>query len=165
MQSINKKIPQKRAICKIIKDESAFNQLKRNIYKNIGLTKSSIDYELEMHQNKKKTLKLRYRNLQMRKDHSKITDPYEVVDDHNCLNCIECRKEKSVKEFVTYGSKCNPKLSKICKNCDDYLRKEHERQKRGEFKDEWHWTEHLVKRKTGHASAPEKCTYVDASFD
>lgn len=70
---MNKKIPQKRDICKIIKDESAFNQLKRNRYKDIGLTKSSIDYELEMHQNKKKTLKLRYRNLQMRKDHSKIT--------------------------------------------------------------------------------------------
>ena len=59
----------------------------------------------------------------MRKINSKITNLWKVVDDSKCLNCVKCRKEKSVKEFATYSSKCNPKLTKACRKCDDYLRK------------------------------------------
>ena len=54
---------------------------------------------------------------------------------------------KSVKEFVICGSKCNPKLSKVCKRCNDYRRFENERRERGEFKEEWYWNEYLIIRK------------------
>ena len=69
---------------------------------------------------------------------SKITDPWEVVDDHKRHTCDKCRKEKSVKEFVIYCSKYNPKLSKVCRICNGYRRFENERRKRGEFKEEWY---------------------------
>ena len=51
-----------------------------------------------------------------------------------------------MKEFVVYGSKYNPKLSKLCKICNDYRRFENERYKRGEFKEEWYWNGQLIRR-------------------
>ena len=55
-------------------------------------------------------------------DVSKITDPMKNVDDHKDHTCDVCRKEKSVKEFVIYGLKYNPKLSKACRVCNGYPR-------------------------------------------
>ena len=46
-----------------------------------------------------------YKHLWIRKDGSKITDPWEIVDDHKDHTCDKCRKEKSVKEFVVHSSK------------------------------------------------------------
>ena len=48
------------------------------------------------------------------------------------------RKEKSVKEFVIYGSKYNLKLTKVCKRCNGYRRFQNERRKEGEYKEEWY---------------------------
>ena len=65
----------------------------------------------------------------IREDGSKITDPWEIADDHKHDTCDKCRKGKSEKEFVIHGSKYNPKLSKVCKICNDNRRKEIERRK------------------------------------
>ena len=147
-------------MCKIIKGESAFNQSKRNRDKEVGLTKSCKEYKLEMNENKQKALELTYQHLQMRKSNSKITNPWKFVDDNKCLNCVKCRKEKAVKEFATYSSKYNPKLTKACKKCDDYLRKKYKRRKKGERKDEWQWNVHLIKRKTGHVSITQQSVHM-----
>ena len=77
-----------------------------------------------------------YQHLPIREDGSILTDPWEIVDDHKGHTCDKSRKEKSVKEFVIYGSKYNPKLSKVCRVCNGYRRFEDERRKRGEFKEE-----------------------------
>ena len=89
-------------------------------------------------------MELAYQHLWIREDGSKITEPLEIVDDHKHYACDKCGNEKSVKEFVIYGSKYNPKLFKVCKICNDYCRKESERGKRGECKKEWYWNRHLV---------------------
>ena len=59
-------------------------------------------------------------------------------------SCDRCGKEKSVKKFVMYDSKYNPKLSKECKICNDYRRFENKRRRRGEFKEDWYG--HLIRR-------------------
>ena len=74
-------------------------------------------------------------------DVSKITDPMKNVDDHKDHTCDVCRKEKSVKEFVIYGLKYNPKLSKACRVCNGYPRFQNEKlrnekRKKGEYKKE-----------------------------
>ena len=89
-------------MCKVFKDESEFNQLKRK--NEVGLAKSC----------------------------------REIRGDHKRHICHKCRKEKSVKEFVIYGSKYKPKLTKVCKRCNDYRRFENERRKRGEFKEKYY---------------------------
>ena len=76
-----------------------------------------------------------------RKDGNKIT--WEIADDHK-HNCLKCRKGKVIEEFVIYGSRYKSKLSKKCKICIDYHRKEDEKCKKGEFKDEWNWNGHLT---------------------
>ena len=58
-----------------------------------------------MYENKKKTLGLKYQHLWIRKDGSKTTNPWEIVDDLKRHNCAKCYNEKAVKEFVIYGSK------------------------------------------------------------
>ena len=97
-----------------------------------------------------------YQNLWIREYGSKITDTWVNDDDHKFHTSDMSRKEKSVKELVIYDSKFNPKLSKICKICNDCRRKENERLKRGEFKEEWYWNGHLLRRKTDHVSTPAK---------
>ena len=57
-------------------------------------------------------MELTYQHLWIREDGSKITDPWEVVDDHKRHTCDKCGKENSVKEFVIYGSKYNRKYIK-----------------------------------------------------
>ena len=69
---------------------------------------------------KKRVMELEYQHLWIREDGSKITGPWEIVDDHKNNTCIICRKEKSVKEFVIYGSKYIPKLSKAYRVCNGY---------------------------------------------
>lgn len=44
----------------------------------------------------------------------------------------------------------NLKLSRVCTICNDYRRKKDERRKKGEFKDKWYWTGHLIKRQVDH---------------
>ena len=54
-------MPQKFAICKIIKDESELNQLRRN--KEVGLAKSCKECNLVVYGSKKKALELTYQHL------------------------------------------------------------------------------------------------------
>ena len=42
-------------------------------------------------------------HLGIGEDGSKITDPWDIVDDHKHHTYDKCRKEKAVKEFVIYG--------------------------------------------------------------
>ena len=48
----------------------------------------------------------------------------------------------------------------ICNDiiCNDYHRKEDEKQKRGEFKDERNRNGHLTNKETYHVLTPAKCT-------
>ena len=127
-------MPQECTTSKIIKDESEFSWLNRN--RGVQLAKSCRKCNSKKYEEKKRALESTYQHLWIREDGSKITDPWEIVDDHKRHTYDECRKEKSMKEFAIYGSKYNPKLSKACKICNDYRRKENERRKRGEFKEE-----------------------------
>ena len=52
-----------------------------------------------------KKMEPKCRHLWIRKDASKIRDPWEVFDDYKFYNCAKCRKEILVWEFVIYGSK------------------------------------------------------------
>ena len=100
-----KSMPQVCTMCKVLKDESEVNQIKRNNEKR--LAKSCREWNSKKYEEKKKTLEFEYQE-----DGSKITDPWEIVYDHKDDTCDICRKEKSVKEFVIYGSKYNSKLPK-----------------------------------------------------
>ena len=106
-------MPQACTICKVLKDESEFNQIKRN--NEVRLAKSCRECNLKKYEEKRRALESTYQHLWTREDGSKITDPWEIIDHHKFHTCDKCRKEKSVKEFVIYGSKYNPKLSKLCK--------------------------------------------------
>ena len=110
------------------------------------LAKSCRDCNSTKSEEKSNVLESTYQHLWIRKDGSKITDPWEVVDDHKHYTCNKCGKVKSVKKFVIYGSKYNPDLSKVCKICNDYRRFVNERRKRGECKEEWYWNGHLKRR-------------------
>ena len=88
-------------ICKVLKDELEFNQIKRN--NEVRLAKSCGECNSKKSEEKRKTLELTYQHLWIREDGSKITDPWKVVDDHKRHTCDKCEKEKSVKEFVIYG--------------------------------------------------------------
>ena len=79
-------------ICKVLKDESEFNQIKRN--KEGRLAKSCRECNLKKYQEKKRALELEYQHLWIREDGSKITDPWEIVDDHKDHTCDVYRKEK-----------------------------------------------------------------------
>ena len=137
-------MPQACTMCKVLKDESEFNQIKRN--NEVRLAKSCRECNSKKCEEKKKALELAYQHLWIREDGSKITDPWEIVDDHKDHTCDKCRKGKSVREFVIYGSKYNPKLSKECRVCNGYRRFENKRRKGAEYKEEWYWNGHLIRR-------------------
>ena len=137
-------MPQVCTMCKVLKDESEFNQIKRN--NEVRLAKSCTECNLKNSEQKRRALESTYQHLWIREDGSKITDMWEVVEDLKRHTCDKRRKEKSVKEFVVYGPKYNPKVSKVCTICNDYRRFENERYKRGEFKEEWHWNGQLIRR-------------------
>ena len=119
-------------ICRVLKDESEFNKIKRN--KEVRQAKSCRECNSKKSEEKSKILESTYQHLWIREDGSKITDLWEVVDDHKCHTYEKCGKEISKKEFVMCGSKHNPKLSKLCKICNDYRRFQNERRKRGDLK-------------------------------
>ena len=108
-------------MCKIIQTESAFNKLKRNKDKVVGLAKSCKGCNLGMYANKKEAFDLQHQHLSIRKNDSKITHLWKVVYDYKRHNCIYCRKEKAAREFVIYIyiyiyiSKYNPKIPKDVK--------------------------------------------------
>ena len=129
---------------KVLKDELEFNQIKRN--NKMRLAKLCRECNSKKSEEKGRALELEYQHLWIREDGSKITDPWEIVDDHKDHTCDICRKEKSVKEFVIYGSKYNPKLTKACRVCNGYCRFQNERRKEGEYKEEWYWNGHLTRR-------------------
>ena len=131
-------------MCKFLKDESGFNQIKRN--NKVRLAKSCKECNSKKYEEKKNALELAYQHLWIREDGSRITDPWEIVDDHKDHTCDKCRTEKSVREFVIYGSKYNPKLSKACRVCNGHRRFENETRKGGEYKKEWYWNGHLIRR-------------------
>ena len=131
-------------MCKVFKDESEFNQIKRN--NEARLAKSCRECNLKISEEKRRALESTYQHLWTREDGSKTTDAWEIVDDHKDHTCDKCRKEKSVKEFVIYCSKYNPNFSMIGRVCNGYRRFENERRKRGEFKEEWYWNGHLIRR-------------------
>ena len=58
-----------------------------------------------------------FSHLWTRADGSKITDPWEVVDDGKLHKCVQCKKEKEVKCFNLSGGKLNPRLTKKCHIC------------------------------------------------
>ena len=137
-------MPEVCTMCKVLKDESEFNQIKRN--NKVKLAKSRRECNSKKYEEKKKALELEYQHLWIREDGSKITDQWEVDDDHKDHTCDICTKEKSVKEFVIYGSKYNPKLSKACRVCNGYRRFQNEKRKEGEYKEEWYWNGYLIRR-------------------
>ena len=96
-------MPQVCTMCKILKDESEFNQIKRK--SEVRLAKSCRECNLKKSEEKRRALESTYQQLWIREDGSKITDPQEIVDDHKDHTCDKCRKEKLVKEFVIYGPK------------------------------------------------------------
>ena len=108
------------------------------------LAKSCRECNSKKYEEIKKVLELQYQHLWIRKDGRKITDPWEIVDDQKDHTCDICRKEKSAKEFVIYGSKYNPKLTKACRVCNGYRRFQNERSKEGQYKEECYWNEHLI---------------------
>ena len=79
-------------IRKVIKEESEFSWLNRN--KGVQLAKSCRKCNWKICEEKKRALESRYQHLQIREDGSKITDPWEIVDDHKRHTCDKCRKEK-----------------------------------------------------------------------
>ena len=129
-------MPQLCTISKVFNDETEFNQIKRN--NEVRLAKSCRECNLKKSDEKKRALESTYQHLWTRAEGSKITDPWEIVDDHKDHTCDKCRKEQSMEEFVIYGSKYNPKLSKTCRICNGYCRFENERRRRGVFKEEWY---------------------------
>ena len=66
-------MPQACTICKVLKDESEFNQIKRT--NEVRLAKSCREYNSKKYEEEKKALELEYQHLWIREDDSKITDP------------------------------------------------------------------------------------------
>ena len=56
-------------------------------------------------------------HLRTRCDGSKITDPWEVVDDGKPKKCTSCKKLKAVKDFNLSCGKYSPRLTKLCSVC------------------------------------------------
>ena len=84
---------------------------------------------------REKTLEFTYQHSQITKDGSRIIDPWKIADEDKRHNCAKFFKKKSLKEFVICGSKYNPKLSKVCKLCNNSSRKG---VGRVDFKNEWY---------------------------
>ena len=64
-------------MCKVLKDESEFNQIKRN--NEVRLAKSCRESNFKKSEEKRRTLELTYQHLWIREDGSKITDPWGVL--------------------------------------------------------------------------------------
>ena len=80
---------QKCTKCKITKDESELNQDWKSHAKRV-IQKCINNF-------REKTLEFTYHHLWIRKYGSKITDLWQILDDHKRHNCAKCKKEKVVK--------------------------------------------------------------------
>ena len=67
-------------MCKVLKDESEFNQIKRN--SEVNLAKPCREYNLKKYEEKRRALELTHQHLWTRQDDSKITDRWEIVENH-----------------------------------------------------------------------------------
>ena len=47
--------------------------------------------------------------MDQKRSFQNYVDPWKVVHAHKDHNCVKCRKEKTLRVFVIYGSKYNPK--------------------------------------------------------
>ena len=124
-------------ICKQILSHDKFNMIKRS--GEMILAKSCIQCNIDKMHEVDERQRLKYLHLWTRNDGSKISDPWEIVDDHQYHECNRCRDLCDVKAFALHGTKYNPRLSKACIECIEYSKEGVERRKRGEYKEEWVW--------------------------
>ena len=85
-------MPQVCTMCKVLKDESEFNQIKRN--NEVRLVKPCRECNLKKYEEKRRALESTYQHLWTREDSSKITDRWEIVKNHKDHTCDKYRKEK-----------------------------------------------------------------------
>ena len=101
---------------------------------------SSEEHNLENYSNKENVLEWTYHLFGTRRNGGTITDPWKIVDDHKRNNCVLSRKEKILRDSVTYFSEYNPKLihryaTKTSKPV--FTIAEEKINKKGEFKGGW----------------------------
>ena len=78
-------MPQVCTMCKVCKDISDFNQIKRN--KEVRLANLCRECNLKKPEEKRRALESTYQHLWIREDGGKITDPWEIVDNHMNRTC------------------------------------------------------------------------------
>ena len=64
-------------MCKVFKDESEFNQIKRN--NEVRLAKSCRECNLKKSEEKRRDPELTYQHLWIREDCNKITESWEMI--------------------------------------------------------------------------------------
>ena len=73
---------------RVLKDESEFNQIKRN--KQVRWEKPCRECNLKKYEAKRRALESTYQYVWIREDGSMITDLWEIVDDHKDHTCDKC---------------------------------------------------------------------------
>jgi len=104
-------LSQKCAVCKQTKPADSFNTIKRN--GDTKLSESCISCNQIKTKEKNEQKEKEFAHLWTREDGSKITDPYEIVDDNEPRRCNLCHAWKLPKEFSIIGL-INPRLTKGC---------------------------------------------------
>ena len=74
-----------------LKDKSEFNQIKRN--NDVRLEKSCKESNLKKYEEKRRALETTNQHLWAREDGSKLTDKWEIVDDHKVIPVINAEKK------------------------------------------------------------------------
>ena len=77
-------------MCKVLKGKSEFNQIKKT--NEVSLAKPCRECNLQKYEEKRRALESTYQRLWTRENGSKITEPWEIVDDHKDHTCDKCRK-------------------------------------------------------------------------
>ena len=101
-------MPQVGTLCKVFKNESEFNQIKRS--NEVRLAKSCRECNLKKIEEKRRALELTHQHLWIREDGNKITDPWEIVDDHKDHTYDKCRKKKISERICDIWLKTQPKI-------------------------------------------------------
>ena len=153
-------LSQKCTVCKQTKPAGDFNTIKRN--GDTRLAKSCILCNLIKTKEKKERHEKEFAHLWIREDKSKITDPYEIVDDNVPRRCNLCHAWKPPREFSIFGISLHPKLTRGCTSCLELNRKDAERRKTGDVKDSWYWNGHLITRKKKDTSTKCVSKYMTA---